>query len=788
MAEGSSRKGPPGEEAPFGARLRGLREAAGLTQEELAGRAGLSAKAISLLERGDRKRPYPHTVRALSDALGLSDAGRASLLSAVPKRSSDTPLFKGTTYPSALPASLTPLVGRDREVGEVAELLARGRVRLLTLTGPGGIGKTRLGIEAARKAEENFPDGVAFVALAPLGGAALVMPTAARGFGLRGAAGVRPLEILGQYLSRKKCLLVLDNFEHVMQAAPEVVGLLASCPDLSVLVTSRAPLRVRDEHEYTISPLAMPDPNRTPEAKEVARAPAARLFVERARDASPDFGITQSNAAAVAAICWRLDGLPLALELVAARVRFLGPSALLSRLDQALEAGGARDLPERQRTMRSTLDWSHDLLSRAEKELFARLSVFSGGFTLEAAEAVGAGGSISEEEVLGVLGSLVEQSLVLAEAGEERDELRYRMLEPVRQYAQEKLEEGKDKEEARRAHASYYLALAEEAEFRVKGRDQVEWLDKLEVENDNLRAAIGGSLEAKDAQTAARFGWALRMYWLLRARQGEGRLLLEQTLERAGEDLPAQTRARALNALAVCMYGSGDVQRIVAVAEESAALFRQAGDRHGVAHAPGMIGFAMLQMGELDRATEIFGEVLENLEKQRDAWTSAHILNHMAVAPLRRGDYRRAAECAEEALALTEQTGDGLAAQTAFQILAKAAWASGEYEEASRYFRASLWVAFELADRVNAAYCMQGLAAVAEPQRAACLLGASEGLLEAAGVPLYAWADHELNRKAAKAARESLGDQAWAAAHDRGRAMTFQEAVAYALGEQAPPP
>jgi predicted ATPase/transcriptional regulator with XRE-family HTH domain len=784
VAKGNARIESSGEDSSFGARLKRLREAAGLTQEELAGRAGLTAKAISLLERGERRHPYPHTVRALADALGLSEAERIALIAAIPSRSGDVPFTGGAAArPYAPPVSLTPLVGRDREVEEVAGLLARGNARLLTLTGAGGIGKTRLGIEASRRAQETFPDGVAFVALAPLGGADLVMPTALQALGLRGAAGVPPLEVLCQYLGPRKYLLVLDNFEHVLEAAPEVADLLSNCPDLRVLATSRAPLRVRDEREYPISPLAMPDPDRTPEANEVSRAPAARLFVERASEASPGFSLTPTNAAAVASICWRLEGLPLALELAAARARYLGPTALLSRLDQALQAGGARDLPERQRTMRSTLDWSHDLLSGAEKDLFARLSVFSGGFTLEAAEAVGAGGGIPKEEVLGLLGSLVEQSLILAESGEGGDELRYRMLEPVRQYALEKLEDGG---QTRRLHARYFLALAEEAESRVKGPEQVAWLDRLEAENDNLRTAIGGSLAARDVQTAARFGWALRMYWLLRARQGEGRLLIEQTLERA-EELPAQTRARALNALAVCMYGSGDAERLVEISEESAALFRWAGDAHGAAHAPGMIGFAMLEMGDLDGATTIFGEVLENLKEHEDAWTSAHILNHMAVAPLRRGDYPRAAEHAQEALALTEKTGDRLAAQTALQILAQAAWASGERQEASRYFRASLWVASELADRVNAAYCMQGLAAVVEPRRAARLLGAAEALLEEAAVPLYAWADHEMQQKAANAAHEQLGQQAWEAAHDAGRAMTFEEAVAYALGREAPP-
>src|SRR5919107_1637370 len=454
----------------FGTMLRELRVAAGLTQEELASRAGLTAKAVSALERGERRRPYPHTVRVLAEALGLSDDERASLAASVPRRDAEDPAPDGETVdgppPAIPPVPLTSLVGREREVEEIVGLLGRDEVRLLTLTGPGGIGKTRLALEVARGTLGDFPDGVAFVGLAPLGDAALVMPTVSRVLGLTEAGVVHPLEALRQYLSEKTFLLVLDNFEHVVEAAPEVADLLGPCPGLTVLATSRVSLRVRGEREYPVSPLPVPDPTRMPEAEEVARTPAAELFVERATEASPAFELTEKNAAAVAAICWRLDGLPLALELAAAQARFLGPTALLSRLDKALSAGGARDLPERQRTMRATLDWSHGLLSQGEKALFRRLSVFAGGFTLEAAEEVCASeGGVDAEEVLELLGTLAEQSLVI-EAQQPSTGTRYGMLEPVRQYATELLDESEEAAEVRLRHAGYYLALAEEAEPR----------------------------------------------------------------------------------------------------------------------------------------------------------------------------------------------------------------------------------------------------------------------------------------------------------------------------------
>jgi predicted ATPase/DNA-binding XRE family transcriptional regulator len=774
----------------FGAMLRELREAARLTQEELATRAGLTAKAVSALERGERKRPYPHTVRSLADALKLSEGERAVLTEAIPSRSVNVPapVEAATTPPSSLPASLTPLLGREREVAEIVGLLGQGAIRLVTLTGPGGIGKTRLGIEAAQKAAGYFPDGVAFVALAPLGDAALVMPSISQVLGLREAAGVQSLEVLCQYLRERKFLLVLDNFEHVAEAAAEVVNLLGSCPNLSVLVTSRAPLRVRGEREYSVSPLAVPDPTRKPEAEEVSQTPAAKLFIERAEDASAVFELTQANAAAVAAICWRLDGLPLALELAAAQTRFLGPTALLSRLNQALQAGGARDLPERQRTMRATLDWSHELLHEPEKTLFRRLSVFSGGFTLEAVEGVGT--AAEAEDVLVLLGNLVEQSLVVTETSPE-GETRYRMLEPVRQYALERLEKSGEVEEVRRRHAAFYLALAEEAEPRIKGWHQGEWLDRLEAENDNLRSAIGWSLEAGEAQTAARFGWALGMYWVMRARHTEGRLLMEQTVAQS-DNLPGEMKSKALWALAASVYGSGDNNRLMAISEEGVTLSRRTGDRQSEASLLGMMGFAALQLGELDRATQILEESLGIFREQGDAWAAAHILTHLAITPLRRGDYPRAAGYAEEAFALTRQTGDRLAANIALHILAQAAWASGDQERAARHFRDALELTFEVKDRTNAAYCLQGLAAVAGarggPGRAVRLLGAAEALLETTGIPLYAQADRQLHQHVAEAAREHLGEQAYSEAWDEGRAMSFEEAVAYVRegGESLP--
>ena len=359
---------PAAQPTSFGTQLRKLREHSGLTQEQLAERAGLTANAISALERGERRHPYPHTVQALAEALALSDEDRTALLAVVPKRRETAATSGSGGAPLSLPQEPTALLGREHEVTALRELLGREEPRLLTLTGPGGVGKTRLAIQVTGDSAPDFPDGAAFVALAPLTDPALVVPTIGGVFGLRVAGAGSWHDALRAYLRGKRLLLVLDNFEHVLDAAPEVASLLAVNPQLKLLVTSRTPLRLRGEQEFPVPPLGLPDLSRVPLLEDVAAAPAVRLFVQRAGEASPTFELTQTNAAGVAAICRRLDGLPLALELAAAWTKVLPPTTLLARLDRALPllSGGARDLPQRQQTMRETVAWSYQLLAPEE--------------------------------------------------------------------------------------------------------------------------------------------------------------------------------------------------------------------------------------------------------------------------------------------------------------------------------------------------------------------------------------------------------------------------------------
>jgi predicted ATPase/class 3 adenylate cyclase len=467
-------------------------------------------------------------------------------LSAPDMPSEFPPLRTLDAYRNNLPLQPTPLIGREKEVSEVCDLLRGDETRLLTLTGPGGIGKTRLALQVAADLLEDFPEGTFFAPLATLSEADLLLAALAETLGVKETAEQPLDEILKDYLKERRLLLVLDNFEQVLGAAPAVTGLLAGAPGLKVLATSRAPLGLYGEHVFPVPPLSLPDLKRPPPLERLTQYEAVGLFVERARAIKPDFKVTNESAPAVAEICVRLDGLPLAIELAAARITMLPPRAMLQRLGTRLKllTGGARDLPERQRTLRATIEWSFALLDEGEQLLFGRLAVFSGGRTLEAIEAIcDPEGDLPVEAFEGI-SSLLDKSLLRQEEGP-NGEPRFVMLETVHEFAREKLEDSAEAQEIKRAHAEYFLILAEEAYPELRGPDQLEWLERLEVEHDNMRAALTWASERKVVEVALRLGGALRWFWMARGYHSEGRRWLEEALAIDGRGSP-ESRSMAL--------------------------------------------------------------------------------------------------------------------------------------------------------------------------------------------------------------------------------------------------
>ncbi|MDQ4126389.1 MAG: LuxR C-terminal-related transcriptional regulator [Actinomycetota bacterium] len=706
--------------------------------------------------------------------------------------------------PHNLPLGLSSFVGREREVAEVKRLL--GESRLLTLTGPGGSGKSRLAMAVAFEVVEGFEDGVWWVGLAPLSDPDLVPQAVARTLGVGERAGVGRTEVIAEAVDEKQLLLMLDNCEHLIGACAELAqALLVSCPRLRILATSRETLGVAGETDWRVPSLAVPEEGHPPSLEEAASYEAVALFVERARSKLSTFSLTGENVQAVAEVCRRLDGIPLAIELAAARTRVLGVEQIASRLEDSLKllASTDRTAPPRQRTLRATLEWSHGLLSEPERELFGRLSVFAGGWTLEAAEAVGARDAIEGGEVLDLLSGLVDKSMVMVGAGgEEGAPRRYRMLEPVRQYARERLEEEEVEAEAtRRRHAEFFLALAEEAEPRMIGPEQGAWLERLEREHANFRAtlswALGPAAEARPEEGRAELGLRLAValgrgrFWVAYG-MGEGLGWLERGLAASGGAAPAW-RAKALNEAGWIVLWQGDYEKAMRLLEEGLALFKDLGDKPGIANSLFHMGHVAIHQGDRARVEVVCREAEELRREPLDQRELAYLLIFLALAALDERDYGRVETLYEESMALTQELGDKRGIAMCLTALMMTSLEQGDHERAAVLLEEDLRLLQELRDKAGIVYGLLGTAGVAslrgEPARAARLWGATEALREAIGLPTthFDRAHYDFEGYIATA-RSQLDEAAWETAWTAGRAMSPEEALEYALSEEEDEP
>jgi len=735
----------------------------------------------------------------LPDGISLRDMGEKRLKDlirpehifqlVVPGLPNDFPPLKTLEiHSNNLPIQATPFVAREHETKAVRQKLLNPDIHLLTLTGPGGIGKTRLGLQVAAEMLDDFADGVFFVPLAPISDSALVASTIAQVLNVREIGGMSLLEMLQDHLSKKQLLLFLDNFEQVMSAAPLVSHLLAVAPSLKVLVTSREIMHIYGEHNYPVSALTVPDPKHMPSLERLTQFEAVRLFIQRAQAVKSDFEVTNINAPAVAEICHRVDGLPLAIELAAARVRLLSPENLLSRLESRLRllTGGARDLPSRQQTLRGTIAWSYDLLNADEKTLFQRLAVFAGGFTLEAAEVVCNAENNLPFEIVDGVEALTDKSLLKRE--ESGEESRFFMLGTIREYAVEVFFKSDEAGRIQKSHFDYFYTFAATARSFLEKSEQSIWLNRLEREHDDLRAAMHWAKENRLVMQGAQFAEALSLFWVMRGYLTEGRGRLAEILSQRDDLITTELYARLLNQAGLLARYQCDYKSAAAFISESLEISRRVADRNAIANALANLGFVILHQENFAQAREHYLEALAIYHELGNEQGVADSSSHLALIEFCNGNYETAYAYNEESLVIWQRLEDKQGIAWALSHTGNVVLQQGHYASAQDFFDRSLTIAVETGIKWQIAYALEGYASLAtahkQPQQALCLASFCNELRRSIHMPLSPLY-RTLFERTMISVWQALDEKSISEARVTGQTMSLEESINYARREVA---
>jgi predicted ATPase len=711
---------------------------------------------------------------------------RGELKYAMKDRIEETPWQATASTRTNLPGSVTALIGRESELAEIRAYLMRAEVRLVTLIGPPGIGKTRLSIEAAGQSLSDFPDGVFFVALALLEDSSLIAFTTLQALGYVESKKLPADRQLLEGIGDKRMLIVLDNCEHLVQeAATFAAGFLSACPRLKIITTSRESLHILGEWLYTVPPLELPDRNSPMDVESAAQYPALTLFTERARAVQSDFALTAENIKTVSTICAQLDGLPLVIELIAAQLRLLSPQSLLERLNDRfiLSAEGMRNASARQISLSQAIGWSYDSLTPDEQKLFAYLSVFSRRFTLPVAESIFSR-HFAVKSVSDLIASLLDKSL-LQRSSDSRSEVRLTMLVTIHHFALERLRQMSEEIEIRNSHLAYFLDLAGQTDKEIHGPNQLEWINRAENELDNFRAAIGWALESQDADAGLRIASKLSFFCIVRGYLRDGIGWLEKTLAQS-RGASAASKAEALRWLGGMLGfdSRDDYDRSSLLLEESLILYRELEDRKGIAWALNSLGINALNRNEYAKATKLLGESLALRQELGDPWSIAQTLGNFASLAMQQGDDVNAKKYSEESLALFQRTGDPRSIARQLMELGDFARREGDFVRATTLLTQALSQLWQIRDQWSLTFVLDNLASLANaqgnPERSARLFGAAEYLREAIGMPLQALdrAEYEQN---VGSVRKNLDEMTFAKAWAEGRIMTLEQVFAYAL-------